>query len=152
MAAIREKGRKGLAWFSFVLAAVGGAAVAVTFVGGIIAGILGFFWWWTAPAALLAAVALIVRDLWMDGEPNFIALFSAMAIPSLARAAPGRFGNAISDASGKILAQADRAMGEWFGTLAPIGIAGMCILVSLLLGQRMVSRNAGRTASLGGRR
>jgi hypothetical protein len=65
-----------------------------------------------------------------------------MAVPSLAAAVPGKFGDAISDWSDKVLAQADKLVGEWFGAVGTLGIAAVCILVSLLLGQRMVTRSA----------
>lgn len=142
----REKGRKYLAWASFGLALVAGTAIAATFLGGWISGLLGIFPWWIAAAAVLANVVLIGRDLFMDGEPNFIALYMAMGLPSLALAAGGKFSAAVGNLADKILTQANKVVGEWFGVhgaVPAIAVAAVCVLVSLLLGQRMVTRSAG---------
>lgn len=140
----KEKGRKALAWISFGFAVIGGAAIVATFIGGFIAGLVGIFPSWVAIAAFVGAIVAMVIDLFVDGEPNTIALYTAMVVPSLARAVPGQLSDTVTQASGSALDQVNQTLGMWLGTSSAIGIAVACVIVSLLMGRRVVARGGGR--------
>jgi hypothetical protein len=85
----KQKGIKALAWISFILAVTGGAAVAGTFLGDWVSGLIGFFPGWIGVVILAGAFTAMAIDLFVDGIPNQVALYTAMALPSVARAVPG---------------------------------------------------------------
>jgi hypothetical protein len=136
----KEKGRKALAWISFGLAVIAGAAIVATFVGGFIAGLVGWFPSWVAIAAFAGAFVAMAIDLFVDGEPNQVALYSAMALPSLARAVPGRLSDTVTQMSGQALSQVNKSLGEWLGTSSAVGVAIACVVVSLLMARRVVAK------------
>jgi hypothetical protein len=136
----KEKGRLTLAWVSFGFAVIGGAAIVATFIGGMIAGFVGFFPSWVAIAAFVGAFVAMAIDLFVDGEPNQVALYTAMVLPSLARAVPGRLSDTITQMSAQALAQLNSVLGEWLGTSSAMGVALACIIVSLLMGRRVLAK------------
>lgn len=136
----KEKGIKALAWISFVLAAVGGAALAGTFLGGWVAGILGFFPDWVGILALTGAFVALAIDLFVDGIPNQVALYTAMTLPALGRSVPGRLGDTVTDMSQQLLASLNGALGEWLGTTSTVGLAVVSVAVSLLMARRVVRK------------
>jgi predicted MFS family arabinose efflux permease len=139
-----DKGRKVRAWISFGLAVIGGAAIVATFVGGAIAGLVGFFPSWVAIAAFVGALVAMTIDLIIDGEPNRIALCTAMVLPSLARAVPGKLSDTVTQASSSAHDQVNQSLGVWLGTSSAIGIAVACVIVSLLMGRRVLAKRGDR--------
>lgn len=136
----KEKGIKALAWISFVLAAVGGAATAGTFLGDWVSGLLGFFPDWLGILVLTGAFVAMVIDLFVDGIPNQIALYTAIALPSVARSVPGKLGDTVTDLSRQLLDSVNNALGEWLGTSSAIGMALVSIVVSLLMARRVIAK------------
>lgn len=137
----KEKGIKALAWISFTLAAVGGAAIAGTFLGGFVAGLLGFFPDWVGIVVLAGAFVAMAIDLFVDGIPNQVALYTAIALPSVARAVPGKLGDTVTSLSRQLLANVNSALGEWLGTSSAIGLAIVSIVVSLLMARRVIAKS-----------
>lgn len=137
----KERGIKALAWISFVLAASGGAAVAGTFLGDWISGLLGFFPDWLGILVLVGGFVAMAIDLFVDGIPNQIALYTAMTLPSIARAVPGKLGATVTDLSHQLLASVNNALGEWLGTSSAIGMAMVCVTVSLLMARRVIAKS-----------
>jgi hypothetical protein len=136
----KEKGIKVLAWISFGAAVVGGAAIASTFVGDLIVSVVGFFPGWVAIAALLAGAVAMAVDLFVDSEPNRVALYTAMALPSVARAVPGALSNTVTNLSNQALSHVNAALGVWLGTSSAIGVALACVVVSLLVARRVIAK------------
>lgn len=137
----KEKGRKALAWISYGLAVVGGAALAATFVGGLIAGFIGFFPGWVAIVVFTGGFVAMAIDLFIDGEPNQVALYTAMLLPSVARAVPGRLSATVTDLSHQALAQVNATLGAWLGTSSALGLAIACVVVALLMARRVVTKS-----------
>ncbi len=136
----KEKGVKALAWISFALAAVGGAAVAATFLGGWIANVVGIFPDFIAVLLFAGLLVGLAVDLFNDGVPNQLALYAVMVLPSLARSVPGQVGDSVSEFSNQILAQVSSGARQWLGVSAAIGIAAVAIGVSLVMARRVVTK------------
>lgn len=136
----KQKGIKALAWISFILAVTGGAAVAGTFLGDWVSGLIGFFPGWIGVVILAGAFTAMAIDLFVDGIPNQVALYTAMALPSVARAVPGKLGDTVTDLSRQLLSSVNGALGVWLGTSSAIGLAITCVVVSLLMARRVIAK------------
>lgn len=136
----KAKGVKALAWISFGFAIVGGAALASTVVGGFIRSALGIFPDWVAPLAAAGAAVAMGIDLFVDGEPNKIALYMAIALPSLAAAVPGKLGDTVSNLAGQALSSVNGGLTSWLGVTSSLAIAATCVVVSLLMARRVVTK------------
>ncbi len=136
----KEKGIKALAWISYGLAVIGGAALAATFVGGMVANVVGFFPNWVAIVLFAGAFVAMAVDLFVDGIPNQVALYTAIVLPSLARSVPGKMSGTVTDMSRQALDQANAALGVWLGTSSALGLAAVAVVVSLLMARRVVAK------------
>lgn len=136
----REKGTRALAWISYGLAVIGGAALTATFVGDWISGLLGIFPGWVAIVGFTAGFVVMVVDLLVDGIPNRLALYTAITLPSLARAVPGRLSDSVTDLSTSALTQVNQALGVWLGTSSALGLAFATVVASLLVARRVVAK------------
>lgn len=136
----KEKGIKVLAWISYGLAVVGGAAIAATFLGGWASGIVGILPGWVAIVLFTGAVAAMAVDLFVDGIPNQVALYTAIALPSLARSVPGKLSDTVTDLSRQALSQVNDTLGVWLGTTSALGLAVSAVVVSLLMARRVVQK------------
>ena len=136
----KEKGIKALAWISYGLAVVGGAALAATFLGGWISGLVGIFPNWVAIVAFVGAFVAMAVDLFVDGIPNQMALYTAIALPSLARAVDGRLSDTVTQVSGPALAQVNNSLGVWLGTSSALAVAAVAVVASLLVARRVVAK------------
>jgi hypothetical protein len=136
----KEKGIKILAWISFGLAVIGGAALSATFVGGIVANVMGILPGWVSIVLFAAGFVAMAVDLFVDGIPNQVALYTAIVLPSLARSVPGRLSGTVTDLSRQALAQTNDALGVWLGTSSALGLAAAAVVVSLLMARRVVQK------------
>lgn len=134
----REKLTKILAWTSFVLAVVGGAALSVTFVGSMITGVVRWLPPWMATVAFVVGVALVALDLAMDGVPNRPAVWLAILLPSVGLAIPGQLSSSVRDGSNTALQWFSGWAGSWLGTTSSYVLAGAGIAVALVLARRTV--------------
>lgn len=146
--AIQDKGIKVLAWSSFGFAVVGGAAASGTFLGDAVRTTLDVLpWQWVPAAGLIVAAGATAVDLFMDLIPNRPALYSAIVIPSVATATPGRLGDSLTDGATGAMDWVDASLAEWVGTHSSAGIAVTCVAASLILARRTVK--AGKTEKAG---
>jgi hypothetical protein len=139
----KEKGRQALAWISFGLAVVAGAAAAGTFIGGMIAGVVGFFPGWVGALLCAGLIIGIAIDVFIDSEPNRVALFGMMLLPSLARAVPGQLGDTVTNAATTLLVQVQSALGQWLGLTTAVGIALGSAAIALLMARRVIAKTPG---------
>lgn len=140
----KEKGRKVLAWVSFGFAAAAGAGAAFTFIGSLVAAILGFFPApWLPPLLLAGALVAMLMDIFVDSEPNQAALWMAMILPSLAAASNGRLADTVSQGARQLQAQLALGMGDWLGVSAGFGFVVVAAAVSILMGRRVVAKGGG---------
>ena len=136
----KEKGIKALAWISYGLAAIAGAAVVTTFLGGWISGLVGLFPGWVAAVATAGLVVAMGIDLFIDGIPNQVALYSAMVIPSLARAVPGKLGDTVGALAQSLRDSVNSSLSTWLGVSSSISVAIGCAVVSLLMARRVIQK------------
>jgi hypothetical protein len=146
---VRQKGVTAMAWLSFLLAIVGGAALTATFVSSWAVAIVGWIPGHTythaiALIVLVVEVVLLIRDIWMDGEPNHVALWVAITAPTVARMVSGKLAAKVSHLSHQLLEQLNPTLTGWLGTTAALAIAGATIAAAMVLAQRAVSRGTGR--------
>lgn len=132
-------GAQALAWSSFGFAVLGGTAASGTFVGDTVRTILDALpWGWVPVAGLVGLVGMTAVDLFMDAIPNRPALYSAIVIPSVATAAPGRLGDVLTNGANSAMDWVDGALAEWLGTQSSAGITVTCVAASLILARRVV--------------
>lgn len=136
----KAQGIKALAWISFGLAVVGGAALASMFIGDMIAGLIGFFPPWLGSVMLAGGVVGMAIDLFVDGIPNRVALYTAMTIPSIARSVPGRLGDEVTRLSENLRAQVELPLGVWLGVASTTAVAIGCVVVSMLMARRVIAK------------
>lgn len=136
----KEKGRKALAWISFGFALVGGTAASATFAGDWIDALFGFFPTWVSALALAGALSALAIDLFVDGEPNKVAVYSAIALPSLARTSPGKLGDTVTELGSWLLSSMNALLGEWLGVTSAVATAAICAAVALLMARRVVTK------------
>jgi len=134
----KEKVRLVLSWVAYGFALAGGAAIAATFVGDVLAGLVGLFPGWVAIIVFVAGIIATGIDLFLDSEPNKVALYVAMVLPSVARAVPGKLSDAVTSALNHALSQVTNALGAWLGAGSAFGFAVTLIAVALLMARRTV--------------
>lgn len=148
--AVRDRGIQGLAWSSFGFAVVGGTAGAGTFVGDTIRTVLDVLpWQWVPVAGMIGLAGATAVDLFMDGTPNRPALYSVIALPSVATAAPGRLGDTLTGGANTAMDWVDESLTAWLGTQSSAGIAITCVVASLILARRVV-KSPGKTSGAAG--
>lgn len=136
----REKGIQALAWISYGLAVAGGAAIAGTFLGGWISGLIGFLPGWVATVAFVAGFIAMAVDLFVDGIPNRLAIWMGILLPSIARAVPGKLSDTVTHLSGALLSQINASLGVWLGVSSSLGMAAAAVVASLLVARRVVTK------------
>jgi hypothetical protein len=142
--ALRDKVGLCLAWISEGFAVVAGTLATDTPVGHTIQQILHLFpWAWVPVLTLIGAVVATAVDLFMDGVPNRVAVFTTLAIPSIAAASPGSFGATISRWCGDLLGWVNDRLVGMLGTNSAIGLTLACALVAVLLSRRVVKATPG---------
>lgn len=137
---LRGRGTLILAWISWVVAVAGGAAIAVTFIGGLVAGAIGILPSWIAIVAFTLGVVGMILDLVVDGVPNRLAIWMAILLPSVARSVPGKLGASVTHASGQIFSSMNHSLGAWVGTTSTLAVAASLVGIALLVARRVVAK------------
>lgn len=138
---VRKKTVPIMAWVSFGTAVCGGVLAAGMWIGEAMHAILSPIPWpWLPAVATLGLLVAIVRDFLMDGEPNKVAVYGAIALPSLAAGAAGKLGDSIRDWASAILGWVNSWGPEWLGTSSGVGLALAFIVTAILLAQRTVKK------------
>jgi hypothetical protein len=137
--AIQDKGVRVLAWSSFGFAVAGGTFASGTFAGDAVRTVFDILpWEWVPVAGLVVAAGATAVDLFMDMIPNRPALYSAIAIPSLATAAPGKLGDTLAGGATSAMDWVNDGLAEWLGTQSAAGLSITCVAASLILARRVV--------------
>ncbi len=128
--ATTTKAKNGLAWLSFILAAIGGVTATASWVGDMVSGVVSIFWWW-APFALIAIVGLIiVGDVLSDGIPNRTAVYGAILWPSFVLSVEGKLGRLFDGWITDLNRYLDGKIAEYI-TDVPRGSAGLMTAISV---------------------
>lgn len=147
-AQVRKKTVPIMAWISFGSAVCGGVLAVGMWIGSAMRAILGPIpWAWLPAVAALGLLVAIVRDFLMDGEPNKIAVYGAIALPSLAAGATGKLGDSIHDWSAAILTWVNTWGPAWLGTSSAAGLTIGFIVTAILLAQRTVKKGKGKSTA-----
>ncbi len=141
-----------LGWLSFVIAFVGGAYAAESWIGDIIAWIAGLLPWWWVPNALLGVgFVFVARDLLQDLTPNQACLTFAIVAPSVATASSNStLASRITDWSNAMQAGVGGQLGSFFGNLGASGMAILAILLALLIGKSVLAKQSAAAGRSGG--
>lgn len=152
-ATVRRRGMTALAWCSFVVAVAGGALAADMWIGETVATIVH-----AIPVPWLAAVLLVVAflgtclDLFIDGEPNQLAIYAAILMPSFAAATGGGLARSVTSWSGNVLAWIDKDLSSWLGTASSTGLAAGAIVAAIMMSRRVVKKSRSTSPGIGRRR
>lgn len=139
---VSGKGKTVLGWISYGSGAIGGSALAATFVGTIF-GWFGSLGAWAQGAATISMVLLfaaMVIDLLIDGTPNRLAIWAVILLPSLAQAVGGAFAAGLRQAGDRLTAEITARTAGWFGQSSVFVIAVLGIAISLLVARRVVKK------------
>lgn len=139
---IKAQATKVLAWASFALGVAASPLLAGTFVGGIVDNLLGILPSWVALLALVAIVVMTAIDLGMDGVPNRVALYCAMAACSVARSVQGQLGDSVERWSNALLTQVRGPLSSWLGTSSALALALAAGLAAWLVARRTMAAKA----------
>lgn len=137
---LKAKATKGLAWTSFGLAAFGGVMATLTIVGEWITDIIGFLPTGIAVITLVALVVMIGADLFADGEPNHMALYAVMAVPTVALSVDGKLADKVHAWGDQLTSHTEKSLTSWLGTSSPWVLAACAVAASLLMARRVVTR------------
>jgi hypothetical protein len=147
-AQVRKRTVPLMAWISFGSAVCGGVLAVGMWIGATVDAIVSPIPWpWLPAVATLGLLVAIVRDLLIDGEPNKIAVYGAIALPSLAAGAAGKLGDSIRTWSSAILDWVNTWGPEWLGTASAPALALAFIVTAILLAQRAVKKGKGSKAT-----
>jgi hypothetical protein len=139
--AVQQKGIKGLAWTSFVIAVVGGTLAPEMFLGRLIQGFLGLWpWHWIPPVLLAATIVAVAVDIFIDLTPNQTAIWSALTMPTIAASVKGKLGDTVSHWCNQLLDQIDGWLHTWI-TDSSTGLAIACIAAALIMARRVVKKS-----------
>lgn len=135
-------GTEILAWVSFLVGTVGGAAAAATWIGSLIG---APFHWWGWAQVLLKVILFVgtvgmILDAANDLKPDRFAVWMAILLPSLAAATSGKLAATIRQAADWLLAQVSPSLTGWIGTSSKTVIAIVCIAVALAMAKRVNKR------------
>ena len=141
-----ETAGNGLAWLSLALAVVGGITATATWVGTVIAAVVGVFWAWVAFVLIVVVGLSVVLDVVLDGIPNRKAIYGAIVWPSLWLAIQGRLGTTIRGGITEANDHLDREFGGWV-TDTPVltTIAVVTITAALFYAHKYAHRFAAVT-------
>jgi len=141
--AMHQKSVKGLAWASFVIALACGALLPGTFVGEWVVTVLGWLPW----GATIPVIVLIVGwvgvflDTYLDLEPNQLAVWGALLLPSVAGAVSGGMADWTQDIADTVLEAVDQSL----FAAAPEGLGSTALalatsVAAVLMAQRVVKK------------
>lgn len=142
---LHAKSIKGLAWASFVIAVADGVLLAGTFISDWIHTGLGFISepWRTIITVILVIFGLVAAflDCWLDLEPNQLAIWCALLLPSIARGLSGGIADWTRDASQTVL----HAIDQWLFKAAPAGLGSTWLAIAIavaavLMAHRVVKK------------
>jgi hypothetical protein len=121
-----------MAWTSFGCAFLAGAFAPGMWIGHWIAAGVKMLSWFVL-VIFFSLLAWTIRDLAMDGEPNKIAVYSVIVLPSLAGSTPGGVGQWVADRSHDALTWASQPLHDAMGKAA-VGKGAPTVMTLVLLG------------------
>ncbi|MEU1761654.1 hypothetical protein [Micromonospora sp. NPDC005652] len=133
-----------LAWIAQVFAFLGGAFAAETILGDAIESVLEFIpWGWVPVALVFAAGVSVLLDLLWDLLPERLALWCSLALPSMATAVPGKFGDTVSDWANTLQGSLQGSLREWFGGQPALGLAVICVVMVVMTAKYALPKSGG---------
>lgn len=138
------KSIKGLAWASLVIALADGALLPGTFVGDAISTVFGWLPWGPVIPIIILIVGWVgvFLDSYLDLEPNQVAVWGALLLPSVAASMSGGLADWTKDIASTVLQAIDR----WLFAAAPDGLGSSTLAVAIavavvLMAQRVVKKS-----------
>lgn len=126
-----------MAWASFICATLSGGFAPGMWLGHTIASVAHGMGWFIL-VVFFFFLALTVRDLAMDGEPNRVAVYSMMALPTIAASVPGAVGAWIAARSRDLVNWASEPIHAAVGDAAPTVVTLVLLAVAIAFAQRTV--------------
>lgn len=142
--AVHTKSVKGLAWASFIGALAIGAMLPGTFVGDVIDTVFGWLPWGPVIPIIVLIVGWIgvFLDTYLDLEPNQLAVYGALLLPSVAATLSGGLADWTEDIADTVL----QAVDQWLFSASPNGLGSQALAIALavacgLMSQRVVKKS-----------
>jgi hypothetical protein len=142
--AAHTKSIKGLAWASFIIAIAVGALLPDTFVGNWTREVFSWLPWGPVIPIILLIVGFVAAflDCYLDLEPNQVAVYSALMLPTIASTIEGGLADWVRDISRTVL----DAIDQWLFKAAPEGLGSTALAIAIafaviLMSNRVVKKS-----------
>lgn len=140
---VRRIGVTVLCWSSLLLAILAGPLLARMFVGDVIKTFLEAFPWDYVPLfVLVVLVCFFIRDMIVDGKPNYLAIASVLIGPSVASASNGELSEKVAGWTNWTLDLVADPLYQWAGTKNAGALAVAVATAALIFAQRTVKPTA----------
>jgi fructose-specific phosphotransferase system IIC component len=135
--AAHAKSIKGLAWASFVIAIADGALIPNTFVGDWTRKVFGWLPWGPVIPIIVLIVGVVATflDCYLDLEPNQVAVYSALMLPTIASTIHGGLADWVRELSQTVL----DAIDQWLFQAAPRGLGSSALAIAIALAVTLMS-------------
>lgn len=136
---VHAKSIKALAWVSMVIATADGVLLAGTFVAKWIHTGLKLIPepWRTIVVVIVIIGGLVAAflDCWLDLEPNQVAIWAALLLPSIAKNVSGGVAQWVQDVSTTVL----HAIDQWLFKAAPAGLGSSSLAIAFAVGALLMA-------------
>lgn len=142
--AAHTKSIKALAWASFVVAVAAGALLPATFIGDGVRAVFGWLPWGPVIPIIVLIVGVVAAflDCYLDLEPNQIAVYAALLLPSIASTISGGLADGVQAIAGTVL----HAIDQWLFKASPAGLGSSALAIAtatavVLMSNRVVKKS-----------
>lgn len=142
--AVHAKSIKGLAWASFVIAVADGALLPSTFVGDFTRQVFSWLPWGPVIPIIVLIIGFVAAflDCYLDLEPNQVAVYAALMLPTVASTLSGGLADWVRDISRTAL----NAIDQWLFQAVPNGVGSQFLAVAiafavLMMASRVVNKS-----------
>lgn len=141
--AAHTKSIKALAWASFVIGIAAGALLPGTFIGDWTRTFFGWLPWGPVIPIIVLIVGTVAAflDCYLDLEPNQIAVYAALMLPSIASTISGGIADAVRAIANTVLDAVD----QWLFKASPAGLGSSALAIAtaftvVLMSNRVVKK------------
>ena len=142
--AAHTKSIKALAWVSFVIAVAAGALLPGTFVGDWTRTVFGWLPWGPVIPiiVLVLGTGAAFLDCYLDLEPNQVAVYAALLLPSVASTISGGLADWVRALADTVLDAVD----QWLFAASPDGLGSSALAIAtaatvVLMANRVVKKS-----------
>ena len=142
--AAHTKSIKALAWASFVIAVAAGALLPGTFIGDWVRTAFGWLPWGPVIPIIVLIVGVVAAflDCYLDLEPNQVAVYAALLLPTIASTISGGLAGGVRNLANTVLDAVD----QWLFKASPDGLGSSALAIAtafavVLMANRVVKKS-----------